>query len=172
MWREPTTSSVLRILKNPAYAGCFAHGRTRTVPSADAPHKKAREALPVQEWKIRIPDKYPAYISWQTFETIQGMLRDNHSEYKDKLSRGVPRSGKALLHGLVYCGECGHKMVVAYKEKRVRYVCNQLRRRCHVSTCQSVSATPVDAHALQGMVQVFFRLLCRTSIGLSSYVEL
>src|SRR5947209_1392092 len=149
VWREPTTSSVLRILKNPAYAGCFAHGRTRTVPRADAPHKKAREALPVQEWKIRIPDKYPAYISWETFETIQGMLRDNHSEYEDKLSRGVPRAGKALLHGLVYCGECGHKMVVAYKEKRVRYVCNHLRRRCHVSTCQSVSATPVDAHALQ-----------------------
>jgi hypothetical protein len=45
----------------------------------------------VQEWQIRIPDKYPAYISWETFETIQGMLRDNHSEYADKLSRGVPR---------------------------------------------------------------------------------
>src|SRR3954452_14803424 len=42
VWREPTTSSVLRILKNPAYAGCFAHGRTRTVPRAGAPHKKAR----------------------------------------------------------------------------------------------------------------------------------
>src|SRR5262245_41372979 len=48
VWRGPTTSLVLRILKNPAYAGCFAHGRTRTVPRADAPHKKAREALPVQ----------------------------------------------------------------------------------------------------------------------------
>src|SRR5262249_60068239 len=88
VWREPTTSSVLRILKNPAYAGCFARGRTRTVPRAGAPHKKAREAreaLPVQEWQIRIPDKYPAYISWETLETIQGMLRDNHSQYDDKL---------------------------------------------------------------------------------------
>ena len=26
--------------------------------------------------------------------------------------RGIPRPGAALLHGLVYCGECGHKMVV------------------------------------------------------------
>jgi DNA invertase Pin-like site-specific DNA recombinase len=149
VWREPTTSSVLRILKNPAYAGCFAYGRTRTVPRADAPHEKTRKSLPVQEWKIRIPDKYPAYISWDTFETIQGMLRDNHSEYEVKLTRGVPRAGKALLHGLVYCGECGHKMVVCYKKQRTRYLCNDLRKRCQAPTCQSVSATPADAYALQ-----------------------
>jgi DNA invertase Pin-like site-specific DNA recombinase len=149
VWREPTTSSVLRILKNPAYAGCFAHGRTRTVSRAGAPYEKTRKPLPVAEWKIRVPDKYPAYISWETFETIQGMLRDNHAEYEEKLSRGVPRAGKALLHGLVYCGECGHKMVVSYKEKRIRYICNQLRKRCHLPTCQNVSASPIDAYALQ-----------------------
>src|SRR5262245_12674289 len=97
VWREPTKSSVVRILKNPAYAGCFAYGRTRTVRSNDASQAKARRWLPVEEWKIRIPDKYPAYISWATFETIQGMLHDNHSEYADKLTRGIPRAGAALL---------------------------------------------------------------------------
>jgi DNA invertase Pin-like site-specific DNA recombinase len=149
VWRAPTKSSVLRILKNPAYAGCFAFGRTRMVLRSDAPQAKARQLLPVQEWKIRIPDKYPAYISWATFETIQGMLHDNHSEYADQLTRGLPRAGKALLHGLVFCGECGHKMVVCYKEKRIRYLCNYLRKHCHAPTCQSVSAAPLDAYALQ-----------------------
>jgi DNA invertase Pin-like site-specific DNA recombinase len=147
VWREPTTSSVLRILKNPAYAGCFAYGRTRTVHGRAA-HEKRRKPLPVQEWKIRIPDKYPAYIGWATFETIQGMLRDNYSEYGARLNRGVPRGGKALLHGLVFCGECGHKMVVRYKKEGVRYLCNQLRRRCEAPTCQSVPAAPLDACAL------------------------
>ena len=30
---------------------------------------------------MRVPDKYPAYISWTTFEQIQAMLHDNHAEY-------------------------------------------------------------------------------------------
>ena len=46
---------------------------------------------------------------------IQAMLQDNYSEYDRNRSRGVPRSGKALLHGIVYCGQCGHKLVVQYK---------------------------------------------------------
>jgi DNA invertase Pin-like site-specific DNA recombinase len=149
VWREATTSSVLRILKNPAYAGCFARGRTRTVAKVDAPHKKARDPLPVAEWKIRVPDKYPAYISWSTFETIQGMLRDNHSEYRERLTRGVPRAGTALLHGVIYCGACGHKMWVCYKKAGPRYLCDHNHEHSLAPTCQSVVAAPIDAFALQ-----------------------
>ena len=43
---------------------------------------------------------------------MQAMLKDNHAEYDRNKTRGIPRPGKALLHGLVSCGECGHKMVV------------------------------------------------------------
>ena len=62
-----------------------------------------------------VRDKYPAYISWETFERIQHMLRDNHAEYDRNKTRGVPRDGQALLHGILYCGECGHKLCVQYK---------------------------------------------------------
>ena len=72
-------------------------------------------------------DKYPAYISWETFDRIQEMLRDNYAEYDRNKTRGVPRPGAALLHGIVYCGECGHKMVVQYKTG-TRYIVNQRRR--------------------------------------------
>ena len=51
------------------------------------------------------------------------MLKDNFAEYERSRSRGVPRDGKALLHGLLYCGECGHKMVVQYK-RTTRYICD------------------------------------------------
>src|SRR6266581_3846032 len=67
--------------------------------------------LPQAEWRICIPNIYPAYISWETYLQIQAMLKDNHAEYDRNKTRGIPRPGKALLHGLVYCGECGHKMV-------------------------------------------------------------
>ena len=43
------------------------------------------------------------------------MLRDNYTEYARSKTHGVPREGKALLHGITYCGECGHKMCVQYK---------------------------------------------------------
>ena len=53
-----------------------------------------------------------AHIIWgilfnEDFEKIAGMLRDNHSEYKQRRSRGTPRDGKALLQGIAYCGHCG-----------------------------------------------------------------
>src|SRR5262249_17518800 len=68
VWRKPTVPAILSILKNPAYAGAYVYGRTRTVPKASAPHERTVKPLPIEQWKIRIPDKYPAYISWATFE--------------------------------------------------------------------------------------------------------
>ena len=163
VWRKPTTSAILSILKNPAYAGAFVYGRTRTVRRPSAAHEQAQKRLPVAEWKIRIPDKYPAYITWPTYETIQDMIRDNHSEYDRNKTRGVPRAGKALLHGLVCCGECGHKMVVQYK-KGTRYLCNYLRQQYQVPVCQNLPADPIDAH----VVQAFFAVLSPVELDLYS----
>jgi DNA invertase Pin-like site-specific DNA recombinase len=143
VWRRPTFQAVLSILRNPAYAGAFVYGRSRTAPKHDAPHERIKKALPIEEWKIRILDKYPAYIDWSTFEKIQGMIRDNHSDYDRNQTRGVPRSGKALLHGIVFCGECGHRMVVQYK-KGPRYICRYLRQVYLAPSCQNLPADPID----------------------------
>jgi hypothetical protein len=99
------------------------------------------------EWKICHKDRYPAYIDWGTFESIQAMVRDNHSDYDRNKTRGVPRRGKALLHGIVYCGECGHKMVVQYK-RGTRYLCNYLRQQYQVPVCQNLPADPIDAQVV------------------------
>jgi hypothetical protein len=80
------------------------------------------------------------------------MVRDNHSEYDRNKTRGVPRPGKALLHGLVYCGECGHKMVVQYKG-RTCYLCNYLRQQYQVPVCQNLPADPIDAYVVQAFLQ-------------------
>ncbi len=46
VWRQPTVPAILSILKNPAYAGAFVYGRTRTVPRAvrltSGPRKRCR----------------------------------------------------------------------------------------------------------------------------------
>src|SRR5262245_39335637 len=108
----------------------------------------------MEQWRKRVPDKYPAYNSWATFEQVQTMLRDNHAEYDRNKTRGIPRPGKALLHGLVYCGACGHKMVVQYKGG-TRYICNYLRQQYRTPVCQYIAADPVDTR----VVDAFFQAL-------------
>lgn len=74
IWQGPSTEAILSMLKNPAYAGAFVYGRTETVRSSTNPHKLISKRIPLSEWKILVKDKYPAYISWETYELIQAQL--------------------------------------------------------------------------------------------------
>ena len=114
-WRRPTIPAVTTMLKNPAYAGAFVYGRTQMGPRRRGDGRTKHKCRSPEEWKIVVKDKYPAFIDWKTFERIQTMLRDNRAEYLVNKTRGIPRDGAALLHGIAWCGECGHKMAVRYK---------------------------------------------------------
>jgi DNA invertase Pin-like site-specific DNA recombinase len=153
-WKAPRVASVLSILKHPAYAGAFTYGRSRTLRRDASQVRPSIKRLPQEQWRVCIPDVYPAYISWDIYEQIQRMLQDNHAEYDRNKTRGIPRPGKALLHGLVYCGECGHKMVVQYKGS-TRYICNYLRHQYRTPVCQYIAADPVDTR----VVDAFFQAL-------------
>jgi hypothetical protein len=154
VWKAPRVAAVLAILKHPAYASAFPYGRTRTVRREATQRRPSLTRLPQEEWRICIPNVYPAYIDWETYLQIQAMLKDNHAEYDRNHTRGIPRPGKALLHGLVYCGECGHKMVVQYKGG-TRYICNYLRQQYRTPVCQYIAADPVDTR----VVDAFFQAL-------------
>ena len=160
VWKKPSIARIISILKNPAYAGAFVYGRTRT--TRDPSGKATIKRLPMDQWRICVKDKYPAYISWETFEKIQATLQDNYAEYDRNKSRGVPRPGSALLHGIVYCGECGHKMVVQYKGG-TQYLCNYLRQQYRVPVCQYIPGDPIDAR----VVDAFFQAL--SPIELDAY---
>jgi len=159
IWKKPSVSAILSVLKNPAYAGAFVYGKTQSVRKDLSGGKASLKKLPMDQWKIMVKDKYPAYISWEVFEKIQAMLKDNYAEYDRNKSRGVPKEGSALLHGIVYCGECGHKMVVQYKPG-TRYLCNLLRQQYHVPVCQYIPADPIDSR----VVEAFFEALLPSEI--------
>jgi len=161
-WKFPTIAAILGILKNPAYAGAFVYGRTRTLPHRTPCGKKAQHHLPIDQWKILVKDKYPAYITWETFEQIQAMLAENAATYDRNKFRGVPREGAALLQGLVYCGACGHKMGMQYKHVS-QYHCNALRRQYGVPVCQTIPSGPIDVW----VVEAFFEAL--SPIELDAY---
>jgi DNA invertase Pin-like site-specific DNA recombinase len=161
IWREPTADAVMSILQNPAYAGAFVYGKSRTVHSAVDGHACTRQKRDISEWSIVVRDRYPSYISWETLEKIRTMLRENYAEYERNKSRGIPREGPALLQGLAYCGECGHKMVIQYRGG-TRYICCAVRRQTLTPVCQHIPAAPVDQH----VTAAFFEALSPIEIDL------
>ncbi len=163
-WKKPRISTITAILKNPAYAGAFVYGRSRVIRNGPSVTDKSIKKLPQQEWKILIKDKYPAYVSWEIFEKIQEMLKDNYAEYDRNKTRGIPRPGEALLHGIVYCGECGHKMVVQYKTGTY-YMCNALRQQYGTPVCQRIPGNPIDAE----VIKAFFEAM--SPVELDAYTQ-
>ena len=143
-WTRATVSSVAAILKNPAYAGAFVYGRTRMRTAAREGASRAKAPRPIEEWRIVVKDRYPAYIDWPTYEKIRSVIRDNRAEYMRTKTRGAPRDGDLLLHGIAWCARCGHKMYVRYKGGG-EYVCNHLRSNEGLPTCQHIRAARIDA---------------------------
>lgn len=104
-WKRPSVPAVTDMLKNPAYAGAFVYGRKQLRPTSQAEGRPQKTPRPMSEWRIVVKDKYPAYVSWETFEKVRAILRDNRSDYLRVKGRGVPRDGAALLHGITWCGD-------------------------------------------------------------------
>jgi DNA invertase Pin-like site-specific DNA recombinase len=163
-WNQPTVCAVRRVATNPAYAGAFVWGRTHQVKSKKT-GRKVQTRLPQPQWRVCLRDKYPAYISWKDFETIQAMLKDNYAEYRRHQTRGLARDGKALLQGIAYCGECGHKLVVKYRHGAY-YVCQYFKTQAGEAACQRLPAGLLDTQ----VVRWFFEALSVAQIDLSARI--
>lgn len=113
---------------------------------------------------LRNSRRYPAYVSWETYEEIQRTLRDNHAEYTKHKTRGIPREGAAVLHGITYCGVCGYKMRVQYSPE-ARYICNYHQTQQPGSgVCQNLPAEEID----KAVVNAFFAALQPAELDLYS----
>jgi hypothetical protein len=147
-WKQPTLSDIMRLLHNPIYAGAYAYGQKAYDPFARSPTngKAKTTSRPLTDWPVCLRDVYPAYLSWEQFVRNQQTLRDNWFRHG---SRGAPRSGRALLQGIVRCGRCGERLSVftySTKEKRAPgYGCVAAYQDGATSTCQMMSSAPVDA---------------------------
>ena len=111
-------SVVWGMLKNPAYMGSAAFGKTQQAPLR--PRLRAQRGRPLQprravstrdvpppEW-ITIP--VPAIVAPEAFAAVQEQLRDNQRH-----ARQSRRGALYVLQGLVQCQHCGY----AYYGKRL-----------------------------------------------------
>ena len=116
-WRRPSRAGVGNMLRNPAYAGIYAYGRSTLDPRRRQPGRPCTGRVRVgrDQWLVYLPGVLPAYISIEQYERNMQRLDANRSRAQ---SLGAVRDGPALLAGLVACGRCGKKMTVRYQRGR------------------------------------------------------
>lgn len=115
-WVTPTYSNILSVLGNPAYAGAYAYGKTRSERYVDenATLRTRIKHLPREQWAVFIADHHPGFIAWTTYEMNQERLTRNAPPGAGEAA-GIAREGSALLQGLARCGRCGRKLHVYYQ---------------------------------------------------------
>lgn len=104
---EPTHDGVLRILKNPIYAGLLRLWRRRSERDLDGSTRIRRTTPEEQQW---FEGKHvEGYITPEEHWRLQDLLA------RRDLRAGAPlRQGTALCARLVYCPRCKRRLHVAY----------------------------------------------------------
>ena len=115
---------IWEVLRNPAYVGEAAFGKTRT--GSMRPRLRSYRGRPAQprrgysyfdvprdEW---ITISVPALIDKQVFEAAQEQLRENQ-----RRSRERARGARYLLQGLILCKNCGYALSGRSMGKLQRY---------------------------------------------------
>lgn len=156
-WEPARSSMVLAILKNPAYAGAYVHGRLTVDPRRRRLFHPSSGIVrrPIDQWPIVIQDVYPAYISWEKFLANQAQLSDNQNRYRGG-HPGSPRKGQALLQGIVRCGRCGALMELAYSGPHGQfpvYRCDYGAFEYGLPRCQEVRGLGLDAEVERLVLQ-------------------
>jgi hypothetical protein len=78
-WRRPNRATLQNLFANPTYAGAYVYG----VRSTDRRRQKAgrpatdRRSLRAQEAEVFLPDRMPAYITWDQYRRNQAQLQSN-----------------------------------------------------------------------------------------------
>jgi len=174
IWKEATLSTIVRILHNPAYAGAYVYGRSEYRSERRSPKtgKASAHVRNVAQWPVRINEHHPAYIGWEEFVKNQEQLRQNWGRDDH---RGVPREGRALLQGIIYCGICGRKMSVqnrSVKESRSpSYICMQGYQNGEEKACQSMTSRPVDSAVAEAFLAAILPVNLKVAQQLMDQIE-
>lgn len=153
-WRRPTRETLQNMLHNPIYAGYYAYGRRQSDGRRRKPGRPStgRVVTAMDSWHVLLPDRMPAYISAEQYAANLRRLEANRNT---AAAPGAPRSGSALLAGLLYCGLCGgHKMTSRYHRHGPhpvthRYACAFYPVNYGTGRpCQTITGPALDDHVV------------------------
>jgi DNA invertase Pin-like site-specific DNA recombinase len=155
-WRRPNRVTLLNILHHPIYAGAYRWGHREVDPRKKVAGRPqtGRTFRSYDNCRVLIRDRFPAYITWDEFEENQRKLEEN-----SRLGKllAAPRHGPSILAGLVVCGRCGHRMLVAYTnastQKTLRYSCQRDAIDYGADRCQSLSGAVLESFVVERLLQ-------------------
>ena len=175
VWRAPHQQGLVNMLRNPAYAGIYAYGRSRTDRSRRLPgreHSSRVRALEAGQWLVRIDGALPAYISVEQYERNLARMAANRARAD---AAGAPRTGSALLGGLVACGICGHRLQVSYEASGQgltgRYCCQRRHHTYGEPRCQQMAARFLDDHVVAQVLSALAPAALELSVTAAAQVE-
>jgi DNA invertase Pin-like site-specific DNA recombinase len=147
VWKPLYHHRVLQVLHNPRYTGTFVFGQTRTRKNPIDGKAKVQN-IPPDQWKVVIPDVFEGYISWEQYQKNERQLANNAAPQGEDRLRSPPKSGPALIQGIVLCGKCGQRMTVHYHTCNGKlvpdYICQRQATKTATKQCQFVLGEPVD----------------------------
>ena len=84
VWQLPNYQSLLRLLKNPTYAGAFAYGRTQSRSQVvdGRSRKSGGHRVSMDQWQVLIKEHHAGYISWERYLENQRILTANRTKPK------------------------------------------------------------------------------------------
>jgi excisionase family DNA binding protein len=168
VWEPATYVRILKILKNPIYAGTFAYGKTcsRSQMVQGRARKTRGHELPMEKWPVLIHGHHPGYITWADYMSNQKRIRSNLTKHHSS-GPGAAKGGAALLSGLLRCGRCGRKLHVGYVGKGglvSRYLCRATNHNEAMEPCISFGGFRVDQAVVETVLEALQPLGIEASI--------
>ena len=169
-WHRANRPTLHNLFGNPIYAGVYAYGLRSTDWRRQKPGRPGtgRRAPRAEEAEVFLPDRVPAYISWEQFQRNQEQIRSNRPN-----QIGPVRAGTALLSGLLICGQCGLRMGAMYNNAghTARYTCTGMHSSYDEPFCQSLKAAPVDAQVTRLILEALEPAALETSLAVAADLE-
>lgn len=154
-WHRPNRNTLVTLLHHPVYAGAYRYGYRHDDPRRRQPGrpKTGVVRIPLEQCRVLIKDRFPAYISWDEFADNQTRLVQNQSRAE---AQGAPRRGPSLLGGLVYCGRCGQRLMVQYsgRANRLRYQCGRAAQNLGEPLCQGIVGRDLDRFLTERIFEI------------------
>lgn len=142
-WRRPSIPTLAQMLRHPIYAGAYSYGRRPTDPKGRfSSGNHYRPWVPMEQWKVLLQERLPAYISWNQYLQNRQRVKQNLNQSG---AQGVARRGAALLPGILVCGNCGRHMQASYhRAGTAQYACNRHYVEGTEPRCYGLAAKVID----------------------------
>jgi site-specific DNA recombinase len=155
--RSWCVSSIFEMLRNERYRGVFVWNRTKKERNPETGRKTSRPR-PESEWKrIDVPEW--RIVSDELWERAQARKRFAGKRFSASHLGGFNRSERSkryIFSGLLVCGVCGSKMVIASgsgKRGYVKYGCPSHRYRGTCSNGLMIRQDRLEAQLIAGLTE-------------------